>query len=292
MRALTWDIPYQNNSEAQIKITPFGDIHLGALACQEREFARRVEQVASEPNHYWIGMGDMCDAIGRNGGDKRSDEANLAAWLWGEPRIFEKERERLKQYILPIAGKCLGMLEGNHDDKVLRMYGQDMYYSVCEAVQRAAGHDKNLALGYAGFIRLRFRRQWEGQEKRANKGGLSSIPFTIYATHGYGGGRKAGGKANKLTDMAGVADADLYLFGHVHAPELAMKEQRMSMSQKGRVESRTYAAVLTGTYLKGYTEDSVTYSERFGFAEAPIGSPIITLNPVAPSPDQTIQVTI
>ncbi len=96
----------------------------------------------------------------------------------------------------------------------------------------------------------------------------------------------------KLTDLAGVADADLYLFGHVHAPELAMKEQRMSMSQKGKVTSRTYAAVLTGTYLKGYTEGSVTYSERFGFGEAPIGSPIITLNPVALSPDQTIQITI
>lgn len=60
MQALTWDITYQSSQDAQIKITPFGDIHLGARACQEQEFARQVEQVASEPNHYWIGMGDYC----------------------------------------------------------------------------------------------------------------------------------------------------------------------------------------------------------------------------------------
>ncbi len=72
MRALTWDIPFQTNNEAQVKITPFGDIHLGARACQEAEFARRVEQVAAEPNHYWIGMGDYCmpedtEILTRNG---------------------------------------------------------------------------------------------------------------------------------------------------------------------------------------------------------------------------------
>ncbi len=233
-----------------------------------------------------------CDAIGRNSGDKRSDESALASWLWGEKRIFERERVRLLEYLMPIAGKCLGLLTGNHEEKVLNVYGQDMYYSVAEALTKEAGHGRNLALGYAGFVRMRFRRQWEGQAERKNKGGLSSVPITIYATHGYGGGRKAGGKVNKLSDMAAVADADIYLFGHVHAPEASIKEQRMSLNQKGKAERRTYAALLTGTYLGGYEDDVITYSEKFGFSEAVIGSPTITLSPMSQEPDKVIQVTI
>lgn len=274
----------------KFKLTPIGDVHLGARACQEDEFKRTVRRIQDEEDHYWIGMGDYTDCVGRNGGDKRSDEENLAAWLWGDSRIFEKQRDRLMEYLKPIAGKCLGMLQGNHEQKVLQHSGQDMYYAVASFLQKEAGHQHNLALGYAGFIRLRFRKP--SGAGRANKGGRSSVPLTIYATHGFGGGRKAGGKANKLTDLAVSSDADLYLFGHVHAPELVTKESRMSLNHSGKVVNRVYTGVITGTYLKGYVDDDITYSERFGYQEVAIGSPLITIYPGSTEPDGLVRVTI
>ena len=36
--------------------------------------------------------------------------------------------------------------------------------------------------------------------------------------HGYGGGRKDGGKINRLEDMTNVIIADLYLMSHTHKP--------------------------------------------------------------------------
>ena len=288
MRAITWDITLES-ATAKYQITPLGDVHLGARACQEKELQQTVDRIAAEDNHYWIGMGDLTDGIGRNCGDKRSDEENLASWLWGENRIFERQRERLLTYLKPIAGKCLGMLQGNHEQKVLQYSGQDMFYSVAAALQKEASHEVNLALGYAGFVRLRFRRD---SKARPSKGGKSSIPITIYASHGYGGGRKAGGKANKLTDMAVVSDADLYLFGHVHAPELVTKESRMSLNQSGKVVNRVYTGVITGTYLAGYVNNDITYSERFGFQEVAIGSPTVIIHPCATDPGALIRVTI
>lgn len=46
------------------------------------------------------------------------------------------------------------------------------------------------------------------------------IAYTIYATHGAGGGRKEGGKINRLADLAQIVDADVYICGHTHLPAI------------------------------------------------------------------------
>ena len=40
--------------------------------------------------------------------------------------------------------------------------------------------------------------------------------FVVYAAHGAGGGAKPGAKINRARDSVFVADADAYLYGHVH----------------------------------------------------------------------------
>ena len=44
--------------------------------------------------------------------------------------------------------------------------------------------------------------------------------YTIYVTHGTGGGRKEGGKINRLVDLSAIVDADIYLMGHTHMPAI------------------------------------------------------------------------
>ena len=48
--------------------------------------------------------------------------------------------------------------------------------------------------------------------------------YQITGYHGSGGGRKVGGKANRLQEMAQVVVADLYIMGHTHLP-MSMKQQ-------------------------------------------------------------------
>ena len=44
------------------------------------------------------------------------------------------------------------------------------------------------------------------------------ILYTIYLTHGSGGGRKEGGKIQRLADYGNIVDADCYICGHTHLP--------------------------------------------------------------------------
>ena len=44
------------------------------------------------------------------------------------------------------------------------------------------------------------------------------VRYTIYALHGSGGGRKEGGKVNRLADMASIIDTDIYIHSHTHLP--------------------------------------------------------------------------
>src|SRR5690348_6769341 len=46
-----------------INLYPLGDVHLGAAACDIEDFRRTVKCIASDPNGYWVGMGDYGDLI-------------------------------------------------------------------------------------------------------------------------------------------------------------------------------------------------------------------------------------
>jgi hypothetical protein len=42
--------------------------------------------------------------------------------------------------------------------------------------------------------------------------------YTVYVSHGSGGGRKEGGKIQRLVDLSTIVDADVYICGHTHLP--------------------------------------------------------------------------
>ena len=44
--------------------------------------------------------------------------------------------------------------------------------------------------------------------------------YSIYCVHGSGGGRKEGGKINRVVDLASIIDADIFLHSHTHMPAI------------------------------------------------------------------------
>ena len=54
----------------------------------------------------------------------------------------------------------------------------------------------------------------ETPKKQAAVVRLRQMCYTIYTTHGRGGGRKEGAKAIRLADMASIVDADIYIHSH------------------------------------------------------------------------------
>ena len=120
------------------------------------------------------------------------------------------------------------------------------------------------------FIFLRFGTR--GTEQHRKEGRNPRQWYSIYATHGSGGGRKEGAKAIRLADMASIIDADIYIHSHTHLP-MVMKEDFY------RADSSNCAAHKISKLFVN-TSAALTYGgygQSYEFKPSSIHSPIIHL---------------
>ena len=91
-------------------------------------------------------------------------------------------------------------------------------------------------------------------------------------THGSGGGKREGGKVNRLADLASIVDADIYIHAHTHLP-LIFKEAffrtnagNSSVALVDKLFVNTAASLNYGGY-----------GDRMGYKPASKQSPVIYL---------------
>ena len=97
--------------------------------------------------------------------------------------------------------------------------------------------------------------------------------YTVYVTHGSGGGRKEGGKVNRLADLASIVDADIYVHGHTHLP-LVFKESFFRVSG-----ANSSVALVDKLFINtGASLDYGGYGDKAGFKPASKRSPIVYLD--------------
>lgn len=226
MRCIERRTVYQSRSDI-LRLYPIGDLHLGNAHSMERDLRRLVdEEIAPDPNAYWLGMGDYCDFV--NIHDPRFDPTELAGWLFADrgvslADIGRAETRRFCEIVAPIKDRCVALLSGNHEDMILRHSEADVYGAIIERMADGANEHR---LGHRGFINWRL--------KRTDAGGTWTV--RIHATHGSNGGRKQGGTANRMADIAGGIDGvDVVLQGHTHK---AMYEP-LAKFRAGKTRSET-----------------------------------------------------
>jgi predicted phosphodiesterase len=266
------------------KILPVGDVHIGAAACDEDLFASVVKRIKDDDTAYWFGMGDYADFI--NMKDPRWNPGALAPWITITELcdLAKAQKEHYLDYVLPIAGKCLGMVCGNHESAIQRHFERDIYSEIVTAVKQAGGFpsDTNLAVGYYGYWRGRFYRS--GERERA------SI-VTINLHHGFTGGKLAGAKALDMQRwLWSHESADLVIFGHSHNSS-AQAEAVECLDDGDNIVTRTKRGVFSGTFLKTVNEDGPsTYSEVKGYLPLPMGGCEVWLTPGAEDQRNRIRV--
>jgi predicted phosphodiesterase len=191
MKAIRCDLPYAD----QIEVHVLADLHIGDSLCDFKLILERIEHIKNTANAYCILDGDLMDtAISSSIGDTYG--ANL------------QPMEQLKQCVKifePIKGKILGVLPGNHENRVYKSDGLDITELMCAQLGIPEKYSPTTALLFIRF------------GKNGHQHGRPQL-YTIYATHGTGGGRKEGGKVNRLADLATIVDSDIYICGHTHWP--------------------------------------------------------------------------
>jgi predicted phosphodiesterase len=249
------------------RLYPIGDIHLGNRACDEKMLQATVDRVAADDRALWIGLGDYADFIGRS--DRRFDVASLADWMQvvhlGD--IAKAQRERFVEYVAPIAGKCLGLIEGNHERAIHKYYERDVYAEIVSAIKDAGGFepDDDLAFGYSGWLMLHFYRS----DKR-ERGSI----IRINLHHGFVGGKLAGAKALNMQRWLWTHEADLVIMGHSH--NSGVQPEAVEKVRGNRVMLENRLGCYAGTYMSG-----AGYAEEKGYLPLALTQPVILLQPGA-----------
>jgi hypothetical protein len=120
--------------------------------------------------------------------------------------------------------------------------------------------------------------------KRAVGDKYSSKQMFIYAHHGFGGGRKSGGKVNRLEDAAiSFPDCQIYLMGHVHDKAAWIKPALHVAEQTDKVIQKFRAFGITGTFKKTYQQDAMGYGEKMMYPSTALGVISFSIRPFSDS---------
>lgn len=249
MKAIKCDLPFSEVKE----IHPMADLHIGDNMCDFKAIMERIEYIKNTPDAYCILDGDLMDtAIASSIGDTYG--ANL------------QPMEQLKQCVkifYPIKDKILCVLPGNHEGRVYKTDGLDITELMCSQLGIPEKYSPTTAILFIRFGKV------TNHHGRKNSRQL----YTVYVTHGSGGGRKEGGKVNRLADLASIVDADIYIHAHTHLP-LVFKESFFRVSG-----SNSSVALVDKLFVNTSASlDYGGYGDKAGFKPASKKSPVIYLD--------------
>lgn len=205
MRAVKVTLP---RSLKNIKIYTIADWHIGDRSCDVEAIKQAILNVKNDKEAYVICNGDLMNNATRT---SVSD-------CYAEALSPMEQLQTICVLLEPIKDKILLITQGNHESRTYRTDGVDL---TALWSQQLGIYDRYVREGGVLFLRA---GEYPNGRKQHNNGGLTrQVCYTIYCTHGNGGGRKEGGKANILADMASIVDCDIYIHSHTHLP-MVMKQ--------------------------------------------------------------------
>lgn len=255
MLSIKADLPREHE---QIELHIFSDEHIGARKCDDVNLMHRIDQVKDTDNAYCILTGDIIDNATRDSVGDVYEGLSPMEQIKFATRLFA-----------PIKDKILGVTSGNHEDRSYKKDGVDLMYFLCAELGLHEVYDQQ---GILLFIRM--GQDMVGRRKESNGSGkIRKICYTLYATHGSAGGRTAGAKANGLSRLGQIVNADICVISHTHFP-MCFKEASFEIdyyNSTARLKETLF--VNSGTAL-GHGG----YSERHTYKPPSKAHPIILLN--------------
>ena len=181
-----------------MEILPVADYHWADPNSDHDKILADIKCIKEHPNVYCVLNGDLMDcAIASSIGD-----------TYGATLSPMDELKVCMELFAPIADKILCVVPGNHEARHYRTNGIDLTELMCRQLGLEDRFSPTTALLFVRFGRLNSEK--DGHHRKAC--------YTVYVSHGNGGGRKEGGKIQRLVDLSTIVDADVYICGHTHLP--------------------------------------------------------------------------
>lgn len=217
----------------EIEILALADWHIGDKQSDGKKIQEYLDYIQSKPNVFVILNGDFLNnAVKNSVSDIYSEQVN--------------PMEALKQCVklfTPIKDRILCIEDGNHERRSHREAGVDLTQIMATQLGLGDRYSNASTLLFVTFGKWR-------------KGGHHPIPvtYTIYCVHGSGGGRKEGGKIQRLVDLSAIIDADIYVHSHTHFPAIVRNSYyrvhatTKSVQQVDKLYVNTSSALQYGGY--------------------------------------------
>ena len=235
MKVVKVDLPQELK---EVEIHTLADLHIGDKFADKEGIKERIEYIRNTPNAYCILNGDLM-----NNATKTSVSDSYAEELTPMEQV-----EMCLVMLEPIKDKIIAITSGNHEKRTYNKEGID--------ITRLVAMQLKLIDRYSPTACLVFLRVGKAKQNHGRDGG--QVCYTLYCTHGSGGGRKEGAKAIRLADMSSIVDADIYIHSHTHLP-MIMKQgffrvslQKSSVARVDKLFVNTSAMLEYGGYGEAF----------------------------------------
>jgi len=226
-------------------LIPIGDIHIGDKMCNYEALQSHIDWVLNEPDAYIVGIGDWLNVATRS--SKSSP--------FQQDLTLQEQVEKCIKLFMPVKHKIIGMVSGNHEQRLEDLCGYDPLSPIAHA----------LNIPYWGVCAVGC----------LVVGKKRPIAYTMFVHHTTGGGNTVGAKLNRIDKLRGiVSNCDLYMGGHNHQlGTIPVLTRTVDVIHKKVIEKRQML-VDCGSFLNW--EDG--YAERMMLQPAKLGCPRIRLN--------------
>lgn len=236
---------------SSIEIHTLSDWHIGDKSCDEESIKAELEYIRNTENCFAICNGDLMN---------NATKASVSDCYSEEIPPME-QLQRLVELLEPVKNKLLILTQGNHEARTYRSDGIDL---TALLAKQLGIYDRYVREG--GVLFLRFG-------KSSSKTHNRPVSYSIYCTHGSGGGRKEGAKAIRLADMASIVDCDIYLHSHTHLP-MVMKQDFFRVNMQNSSVAQVEKLFVNSSAKLGYGG----YGQNYEFKPSNTTSPIIYLS--------------
>lgn len=234
-----------------IELHIFSDWHIGDKHCKMDEIREQIRSVAENPNAYVICNGDLVN---------NATTASVSD-TYSEKMTPMEQLQTLCELLEPIRDRILLLCQGNHEARTWKQDGIDLTAVVSQQLGIS-----NRYVREGGVLFLHFGKTSKTNHER-------KVRYSVYASHGFGGGKKEGGKLNALAEMSGICDVDIYIMGHTHLP-VVMKQNFFRVDTSNDSVTEVEKLFVNSSSKIGYGG----YGQTFGFKPSNSTTPIIYLD--------------
>lgn len=243
----------------RFRFVVFSDLHLGNKLSSLKHFKENlIDRYKDDKDAWFIDLGDCCDMIVAQTGDRRWQADMVDPRYLGVPNPVDRMIDDYCELVDPIKDRIICLADSNHHLEIERRTGTSPTRRI--AWNLWGKESENRMIGYAGFLVTRFSHAPDPKGTRG--GNTRSLVWSL--CHGIGtGGKTEGGFKTTLGNDAINYDCDVACYAHNHQLD-GWDRIVLGVDQyANKVISKKKVRINSGSYLKGFSDDcSTSYVEK------------------------------